>query len=390
MPKHLRQTMSWKSQYNDFETYEEALIRLFNDPQLREEYPSPTSGMLDDIASQLGATKMAVNKHLGRLRKEGRIGYLGNQNVPKLSVIDKKLPPEDFAPKLLKLIVDGNKLLNARDVRQEEVYPKVNWKKWIGLCVGGDWHIDHYRTYAEGIVADLKKIGQEPYLYYGFNGDLIDMLNLRFIELENETLTVPSRRLYEVVEYLVSLVPNMLFMVTGCHDNWVRTRARYDIIEAIQQKIFGYYLGFGGTLNFQVGDVTYRIVAKHKHGHESSLNHFHPCYNYLRNVDATADVIAVAHRHDIVGISHVYWQGVPKIFIRSGSHQYKTNYAWKEGFTGAVARYPMLLLNGTEKRMIAVCNFREGLPLLRRLNEDDKLSKEVLREGHTPIAGMKP
>ena len=362
--------INWKALYSDFETNEEALIRMFNDQNLRRAFPHRfQSGYLSALAREFGVTPMAINKKLNKLRGVGKVGYFGELDTARVVTLDKKMPPDSSPQDFLKFVIEGNKLLNARDVRQEIVYPVIDWKGWIGLIIGGDWHFEHYKTDTEALINDLKLIGQERNLFYGFNGDMGDFIDLRFMELENETIDIPLRRRYEVIRYLISLVPNMLFMVTGCHDNWVRTRGRYDIIEAVQQEIMGYYLGFGGTVVLKLGDVNYRIGAHHKFGHESMYNHFHPNYKYLQKMDAEADIVCIAHRHDIVGISQVYWQGIPKIFIRSGSQQFKTNYAWKEGFRGAIARYPMVLLNGTKKQMLCVVNFRTGLPILRALND---------------------
>lgn len=376
MGKHV----NWKALYSDTETNEDALIRLFNDHIFKRQYPHRfQSGYLAALAREFGVTPMAINKKLNQLRKQERVGYFGERGDATLVTLDKKMPPESSPKDFLKFVIEGNKLLNARDVRQEVVHPVIDYKGWIGLIIGGDWHFEHYRTDTEGLVEDLKLIGSTRNLFYGFNGDLGDFIDLRFMELENETIDIPLRRRYEVIKYLVSLVPNMLFMVAGCHDNWVRTRGRYDIIEAIQSEIMGYYLGFGGTVQLRLGDVDYRIAAHHKFGHESMYNHFHPNYKYLQKTDSSVDIVAIAHRHDIVGISNVYWQGIPKMFVRSGSRQYKTNYAWKEGFRGAIARYPMLLLNGTRKQMISVVNFRTGLPILEALN-DGRIKSEGLFE----------
>jgi len=56
------------------------------------------------------------------------------------------------------------------------------------------------------------------------------------------------------------------------------------------------------------------------------------------------------------------------VLVRSGSHQYLTDYAWKEGFAGAIARAPMVLLNGAKKEMRACVDYRQGIEDLRRLN----------------------
>jgi len=379
--------LNWKASYSKFESKEEALIRMYNDQQLREEFKGGRR-FLFMLAAEFNTTVMAVNKKLGRLREAKIVGHLRDYNQPRLIVADKKVADPALPQNFLKLMVDGNKLLNQRDVRQSEVYPEYDTPNWVGLAVGGDWHFEHYRVDIETLVEDLKFIGREPNLFYGFLGDMGDFIDLRFMELENDTIDIPLRRRYEVIRYLFSLVPNTLFAVTGCHDNWVRTRGRWDIIEGIQEEIMGYYLGFGGTVNFRVGNATYRIAAYHKFGFESQTNHFHPNYKYLWKMDSKADVVAIAHRHDIVGVAHVYIQGIPRMFIRSGSQQYRTNYAWKEGFRGAIARWPMILLNGTEKRMIMGVNVREGIPILRALNTGKLTDIDALNPATQVVHGM--
>lgn len=360
MPKQT----NWLEKYSEDETKEEALIRVVNSAV--KYYP----GYLVDLSRDFHVTPMAINKKLGKLRKAGRVkGFYGSAQISKAIIRGKKMPPPDSPEKFLQLVIDGNKLLNDRDVRQEEVFPEIPFMGWIGMVVGGDWHFEHFKTNTKELIKDLKEIGSVPNLYFGFNGDMGDFIDLRFMELENDTVDIPLRRRYEIIKYLFSLVPNTLFAVCGCHDNWVRTRGRWDIIEGIHDQIMGYYLGYGGIVNLKLGNVTYKIAAQHKFMGESQMNIFHPNQKYLQLIDSTLDVVCIAHRHDTVGIAQPFIRGKDRVFIRSGSHQYKTNYAWKEGFRGAIARYPMFLLNGTERRMIAVNNFREGVPILKALNE---------------------
>lgn len=388
-PKKKSKRFVWSASYSSTETYEQALIRMYtSDPRIHgmDEDGNPTGVRHIHVflAKALGTTPMAVNKKLGRLRKAGLVGWLCDaipSRFKPLVTADKKVVDKDTPREFLDLVITGTRLIGKRDVRQEEVFPCYDYPGWVGLVIGGDWHFEHYKTDTAALIEDLEEVGREPNVLFGFNGDSVDVIDLRFLELENETVSIPVRRLYEIVEYLFSLVPNTLFMVLGCHDNWVRTRARWDILEALQEKIPGYYLGFGGTVNLTVGQSVYRIGAYHKFGWESKINNFHPCYNYLKSMDAAADIVAIAHRHDIVGVSHTFIQGRPKVFMRSGSQQYKTEYAWKEGFRGAIARWPMVLLNGTEKRMIPVTNFREGIPILRMLNSYPAISDEVVKAG---------
>lgn len=60
MPKQL----DWSETHSGMETKEDALIRLFK-----------SGCSLSVLADKLGVTQMAVNKKLGRLRKQNRVGY---------------------------------------------------------------------------------------------------------------------------------------------------------------------------------------------------------------------------------------------------------------------------------------------------------------------------
>ena len=373
--------VDWKAKFpgGDGETNEKALVRLMSEMDLHP-------GYLNELAVVFQSSRNSINQKICDLRRAGLVDRwaLKRDSTVETKIVrtpDKKMVDSASPKEWLELLMEGTRLINKCDKRQEEVHPSVDTNGWIGLVVGGDWHIEHYRTDVAEVINSLTLIGKEPNLYFGFNGDSVDVINLRFMELENEIVSIPLRRLYDVVKYLFSLVPNTLFVVMGCHYNWVRTRARYDILEAVQSSIMGYYLGFGGTVNFHVGNSTYRIAALHKYAQESQTNPFHPCAKYLLNMDMSADVVCLAHRHDIVGISHTHVQGVPRIFMRSGSAQYRTEYAWKEGFRGAINRYPMVLLSGSEKRMIPVNNFKEGIPILREMNRSKKFARDVLKFG---------
>jgi hypothetical protein len=187
------------------------------------------------------------------------------------------------------------------------------------------------------------------------------------------SVLLPIELRYEILFHLISQIPNLLSVTAGCHDDWLKNRGWYDIIAAIRKKhnALGhrtYYLGYGGVINFKVGAVRYRIGVYHKYKGESALNDFMPCMKFLQCQDSSCDIVAIAHRHDKVGVAYQYYQHRPVIFVRSGSHQYITDYAWKEGFAGAIARAPMVLLNGAKKEMRACVNYKDGIKELRSLN----------------------
>lgn len=238
----------------------------------------------------------------------------------------------------------------------------------------GDGHFDHYKTDVEGLVSDLKKIGEQENVFMVFNGDVGDWGDVRFKGYSMPSVVLPIQIRYKIIHYLFDQIPNLLAMVAGCHDDWLKNRAYFDITESIVEKrnelgLPTYYLGYGGTLNFKVGKATYRIAIHHKLLGSSRFNMFHGCIRYLQENDPTADIVAEAHRHDKCGVTHQYFHHVPRVLIRSGSRQYLTDYAWKSGFAGAIAKAPMVLLNGEKKEMRAMPDYNAGMDELKRLNK---------------------
>ena len=327
---------------------------------------------------KLGLTRKEITREMG-VTYDSLDGAIKRYGLSLKIQHDKLEVPDGLefpsAEKLINYLQKGHELIREFDPRQREVFPEYNTKKWIGIVAGGDWHFDHYKTDLRALREDLKNIGEQEEVFYIHNGDVGDWGDIRFKFLNMPSVYLPIKQRYELILHLVSQIKNLLAITAGCHDDWLKNRGFYDIVEEIKKKqnelgIPTYYLGYGGTINFKVGKATYRIASYHKFGYESQNNDFNPNQNYLKKQDATADIVVVSHRHDKVGISYQYYQHTPRIFVRTGSHQYLTDYAWKEGFSGAIARWPMILLNGKEKRMLAMPDYKEGLEELRRLNRE--------------------
>lgn len=327
---------------------------------------------INEIADKFGTTYKSVETALRRYSvklPKTSVNQIKNLFFPDV----KEMPPVE---ELLNHVIAGQKLVRRFDPRQREAFPEYKTDKWIGIVIQGDWHFEHYKVDLEALVKDLDTIGAEQDVFYLFNGDAGDWSDVRFARegYNMPSIIIPIEMRHEILWYFISKIKNLLAVTCGCHDDWVKNR-HFDIIGEIKNKrnamgLKTYYLGYGGIINFKVGKETYRIAAYHKFGRESIYNDFHPCVKFLQAIDSSCDIVAISHRHDKVGIAHQFYQHVPRIFVRSGSHQYLTDYAWKEGFSGAISYCPMVLLNGSERRMKACVNYREGIEELRRLNKE--------------------
>jgi hypothetical protein len=340
-----------------------------------------TGKTVKEIAAELGLGYDATDH---AVRRYSQASHPRPYRVPENLHVDdvKEMPSVEM---LLQYVLEGQELIRDFDPRQREVFPEFETDRWIGIVFQGDWHFEHYKTDLQELVKDLELIGGAENVFYVFNGDIGDWADVRFKGFSLPSVIIPIELRYQLIHLLVSKIPNLLAVVAGCHDDWVRNRAAFDIIANLKEKrnalgLPTYYLGYGGFINFQVGKVQYRIATYHKYGFESQFNIFHPCIKLLQLQDSRSDVVCVSHRHDKMGISYQFFQNRPVVLIRSGSHQYLTDYAWKEGFAGAIARAPMLLLNGTTKQMRAYANYKDGLTDLRILNSQEPEVVEVKEE----------
>ena len=324
---------------------------------------------IKEIADKLGRSPGSV---YNKLKNEGIVYNFPCTHRRGIQSTKKREFPD--VEKLLKLTIEANELIRQFDPRERETLVEYLTSKWIGIPFISDFHFDHYKTDLKTLVKEIEEIGAEEDVFVIHNGDTGDYSDTRFSGLNIPSFYLPLDLRLKLAFYLISKIKNLLVIVDGCHDDWVKNR-KFDIIRAIVDKhnelgLPTIYFGYGGFLNFKVGRQLYRFAIYHKYPGESQYNIFHPCLKIIQQLDATADIVCVSHRHDKMGISYQYIQHKPRVLIRTGSHQYLTDYAWKQGFGGAVARSPMVLLNGTEKRMLAFPHYKEGMEELRRLNRE--------------------
>jgi hypothetical protein len=365
-----------------------------------------------DIARHFGVTKQAVNAAACRYQiKSENVGIgkkWSQEKVSKLinlrmfgmtareiaremgltlaSVVEKikaisaqedrsETPAEKDFNRILDYLVMGHKLVREYDGRERDVYLDFNTdEKWIGIPFLGDLHFDHYKTDVLSIIDALDRLGAEKNVFVIVNGDFGDNSDIRFnpegYQMPSVVLPLDMRK--RVLQYLISKIQNLLVVTCGDHDDWVKNRA-FDMINFIKEKrnasgFKTHYLGYGGFLTLGLNGIPYRMGIFHRFKNESQQNDFHPCMKFLQIMDSSCDIVSIAHRHDKSGTSFCYYQGLPKVLVRTGSAQYLTDYAWKYGFFGAINKSPFVILGTRKKEMLATPNYEEGIRQLRALN----------------------
>jgi hypothetical protein len=313
-----------------------------------------------EIARELGVTPDIIYNRLKCLPNRGDIGAEEVEAGPE---------------KLLEHLILGHELVRANDIRNREVFIDLKTPaKYIGLAFLGDLHIDHYKTDVQSIVDALESLGKSPNVHVIINGDFGDNSEIRFNPegYHMPSIVLPLDMRMKIMHHLISKIPNLLSVTAGDHDLWVKNRA-FDMIAELTKKTnadghMTKYLGPGGFINLTVNSLPYRLGVYHRFKTESALNDFHPCMKFLQLMDASCDIVSIAHRHDKSGIQFCHYQGMPKVLIRTGSAQYLTDWAWKEGFFGAINRSPMVFLGADKREMLIAPDYKQGLRMLEKLN----------------------
>ncbi len=323
-------------------------------------------------------TKSALSKKIYRLRNgegkmfkrqlhSGEAQALANQ-IGSYVIADPKRQPN------LNEILDAMEQLAAISLdvdRQREeisiVLPKGG--KWQALVCMGDWHLGNHTTMLPAIREELNRIANTPDMWYIFNGDATDnFIGGGKITSGQHEQTVAPKVARQVVVALFDIVrEKMLAAVTGCHDKWSINVDDYDFIEQLTTRVGCAYLGSGGTVNVRAGDVIYRMAVMHKYRRNSGIHLDAACRMYLRDVDMTADVVAIAHNHESLACYEEV-QGAPKVYLRTGTYKPNDRFAQGIGYKTSPCWCPVVLLNTERHEMRIAVSLEEASDLLTFLN----------------------
>ena len=323
-------------------------------------------------------TKSAMSKKIYRLRNgEGKMfkQKLYSQETQALAdkigsfvIADPKGQPN------LDVILDAMEQLAAlsldADQQQEEVsvvLPKGG--KWQAIVCQGDWHLGNHTTMLPAIREEMTTIANTANMWYIFNGDATDnFIGGGKVTSGQHEQTVAPKVARQVVVALFDIVrEKMLAAVTGCHDKWSINVDDYDFIEQLTTRVGCAYLGSGGTVNVRAGDVIYRMAVMHKYRRNSGIHLDAACRMYLRDVDMTADVVAIAHNHESLACYEEV-QGAPKVYLRTGTYKPNDRFAQGIGYKTSPCWCPVVLLNTERHEMRIAVSLEEASDLLTFLN----------------------
>jgi hypothetical protein len=272
------------------------------------------------------------------------------------------------------MIEEARKRIKGLESEQSEANINIKTKsKYIGIAFMSDLHLENINTDTTQMRKDFKIIQDNPNLYMGFGGDIIDNF---YVSLHKDGLlesTIPPKAARIIAGKLFDSVKGkLLWSILGCHDNWDKSFADYNLPEHIARKLSVPYLGHGGDINLKINNnIEYLIHARHKYRGSSGLNNGTACCkNILKEINPKFQIVSVGHNH-FAEIKLEHFLGQTRCFIRNGSYKKEDGYSKSLGYQQNAfnIQIPVVILNTKTNQLKVVSGIDNAADLLNALNK---------------------
>lgn len=281
-----------------------------------------TKGYARKVGSQLGLTKIAGH----------------NPNPPTMEGIKIEFPDKKKKNINWRHIIqkcrDMKDVYDDADAGQHTAKIKIDTDKPVIIAFTACWHLGSQFTNYDEWENGINFILNEPNVFMGIVGDLIDNFMFNFKNKRAISAMVINTEMQQLM--LASLMEELdkkgkiAFKVIGNHESMFEKLSG----SRLGQFLFGGendrspFLPHGGVIRVQVGKEEYEILAKHNYRFSSYLNPLHKTAQMFRNYH-NAEICVAAHEHNPA--MSVQWIGDKKVYLfRTGS--FKQNDDFSVGF----------------------------------------------------------
>jgi hypothetical protein len=242
--------------------------------------------------------------------------------------------------------------------------------KPTGIVIAGDIHIgSHGVDYR--LVREKTEIIQDCQDMYCIQiGDIMNnmlMGNLATVGALHDESIMHQYKISQA--YLARLKSSLLFGISGNHEAWTSRLTGLDPQQTLYANIDVPYHQYEGCVTLQVGDVPYRMQARHQFSGKSKYHPWQPHFNLLQHGDHSAwndqspHIIALGHTHDF-GIAECRENGELRLFITIGSPKTQDGYARRLGFCDSHPIMPCIVLDPDERGWIVFNDLRKAADYL--------------------------
>ena len=289
----------------------------------------------------------------------------------KITYEDKKEPTEQDVIDFYEQMKKTNQAIMKLESKQTKADICLDENKPIGIAFWGDWHIG-----AKGVDygrhdKDAEIIKNTDGLYVIGTGDYKDNANAFVHPASTQENIVTTDLQDKIVEMKIKDVSetsnNVIALVRGCHDDWDKRNSNKDFISHLCEISDSINLWHGGIINLTVGDVEYKIAARHKYKNESGLNTTNTQRNFV-NEFGHCDVVAFAHKH-FCELQHTKRMGEETIYLRSGTYKLYDEFGQKLAGYEGIHGVPVVILFPDRKEMIPIKSLETAAEMLKELRK---------------------
>lgn len=259
-----------------------------------------------------------------------------------------------------------NRSIMSLETKQTKATIRLDEQKPTGIIFWGDWHFGVKGCDYDLFDQDEALITKTDGLYIVGMGDYKDNGSALVHQgSTQESIATTDMQDMIVLRKFERTADKHIVTIRGCHDDWDKRNANKDFIQSICDITGAVNLWHGGIINLTVGNIEYRIGARHKYKFESSLNTTNT-QRAFTNEYGHCDIVALAHKH-FCEIEHTQRMGNDTVYLRSGSYKRYDEFGQKLAGYSGIHGVPMVILSPDKKEMIPFRNLEDGIETLNRL-----------------------
>ena len=259
-----------------------------------------------------------------------------------------------------------NKSLQNLEETKQSVDFNVN-ARYILLVGRSDLHYGNENVDMDYVDRLLNFIENTPNVYCFLNGDVLDNWVMLAPQggIYEQTLK-PERQLDIMIHKLRPIKDKVLALCYGNHEGRSQKQGDKNPSKIMAEQLDVAYLGAGGRLNLNFGDLVYKIHIRHRFRYESSFNPTHACNRLIEQLDSEAQIVFLGHKHEPAIATH-FKAGRQRSLLRFGSAMPSTNYSNYLGFGESPLVAPSVILSGEEHLHHPFLSLRVAKAYLNRI-----------------------
>lgn len=284
----------------------------------------------------------------------------------KVTFEDKKEPTAEDVDAFYELLKKTNAAIMQTESKQTRATITIDDDKPIALAFWGDWHIGGKGVDYDMLDRDAEIIRTTEGLYVFGMGDYKDNGSALVHPTSTQDSVATTDMQDKIVQRKFELTAEKhIVTIRGCHDDWDKRNANKDFIQSLCEITGAVNLWHGGIVNLTVGQVEYRIGARHKFKFESSLNTTNSQRNFI-NENGHCDIVAVAHKH-FAEFEHARKMGAETVFLRSGSYKRYDEFGQKLAGYEGIYGVPVVILFPDRRELLPIRDLPRAVEILGKL-----------------------